>query len=72
MSPISWPVSIVSSDPYVDYVYDPYVYVAPTAGQLRGFVIPAGTRIYYGGVAGGADTATQIFVDDASLLIPYP
>jgi len=43
-----------------------------TAEQLNEFVIPAGTRIYYGGVAGGADIATQIFVDDATVLVPYP
>jgi len=33
---------------------------------------PAGTRIYYGGVAGGGDTATQIFIQDSTVLIPYP
>ena len=43
-----------------------------TASQLDAFVIPTGTRIYYGGVAGGADTATQIFVNDATVLMPYP
>jgi RHS repeat-associated protein len=32
------------------------------ATQLDTFVIPAGTRIYYGGIAGGADTATQVYV----------
>jgi RHS repeat-associated protein len=32
------------------------------ATQLDGFVIPAGTRIYYGGIAGGADTATQVYI----------
>jgi RHS repeat-associated protein len=43
-----------------------------TAQELNAFVIPAGTRIYSGGVAGGADTATQIFVEDATVLVPYP
>jgi hypothetical protein len=43
-----------------------------TAQELNTFVIPAGTRIYYGGVAGGADTATQIFIQDSTVLIPYP
>jgi hypothetical protein len=43
-----------------------------TAEQLNAFVIPAGTRIYYGGVARGADVATQIFIDDPTVLIPYP
>lgn len=40
-----------------------------TAETLNTFTIPAGTRIFLGGVAGGADTATQIFIQDPSVLI---
>jgi hypothetical protein len=43
-----------------------------TAEQLNLFVIPKGTTIYYGRVAGGGDTATQIFIDDAAVLRRYP
>jgi RHS repeat-associated protein len=42
-----------------------------TAQTLNAFTIPAGTRIFIGGVAGGADTAAQIFIRDPSVLIPY-
>jgi hypothetical protein len=38
------------------------------ATQLDAFVIPAGTRIYYGGIAGGADTATQVYVMDPEII----
>jgi hypothetical protein len=41
-----------------------------TAATLNTFIIPAGTRIFTGGVAGGADSATQIFLQNASVLIP--
>ena len=41
-----------------------------TAETLNTFTIPAGTRIFTGGVAGGADTATQIYIRDPSVLIP--
>jgi len=37
---------------------------------LNTFTIPAGTRIYQGGVAGGADGASQIFINDSNVLIP--
>jgi hypothetical protein len=46
--------------------------VGATASELNSFIIPAGTRILSGGVAGGADTATQIFIEDTSVFIPYP
>jgi hypothetical protein len=46
--------------------------VGATAETLNTFTIPAGTRIFTGGVAGGADTATQIFIEDPSVLVPYP
>lgn len=42
-----------------------------TAQTLNTFTIPAGTRIFMGGVAGGADTATQILIHDPSVLIPH-
>ena len=42
-----------------------------TAETLNVFTIPAGTRIFIGGVEGGADTATQIFIEDISVLIPH-
>jgi hypothetical protein len=44
--------------------------VGATAETLNTFVIPAGTRIFTGGVSGGATTALQIFIKDASVLIP--
>jgi hypothetical protein len=43
-----------------------------TAEQLNAFVIPRGTTIYYGRVAGGGERATQIFIQDASVLRPLP
>jgi RHS repeat-associated protein len=43
-----------------------------TAETLNAFTIPAGSRIFFGGVAGGADTATQIFILDKGVLIPIP
>jgi hypothetical protein len=33
-----------------------------TAETLNAFTVPTGTTIFTGGVAGGADTATQIFI----------
>jgi RHS repeat-associated protein len=41
-----------------------------TAATLNVFTIPAGTTIFMGGVAGGAESAIQIFIQDASVLIP--
>jgi hypothetical protein len=41
-----------------------------TAQTLNTFVIPAGTRIFVGGVQGGATWATQIFVRNPSVLLP--
>jgi RHS repeat-associated protein len=41
-----------------------------TAETLNVFTIPAGTTIFTGGVAGGADTALQIFIQNPSVLIP--
>ena len=43
-----------------------------TAETLKAFTIPAGTRIFTGGIAGGADTATQIFMENPGVLIPHP
>ena len=43
-----------------------------TAQQLNSFVIPKGTTIYYGRVASGGETATQIFIQDASVLRVFP
>jgi len=43
-----------------------------TAEQLNAFKIPKGTRIYYGRVEGGGEKATQIFIEDPSVLIPVP
>ncbi len=45
--------------------------VGATAEALNTFTIPAGTRIFTGGVAGGADTATQIFIENPGVLIPH-
>jgi len=45
--------------------------VGATAETLNAFRIPAGTQIFTGGVAGGADTATQIFIQNPSVVIPY-
>ncbi len=45
--------------------------VGATAETLNTFTIPAGTRIFTGGVAGGADTASQIFIQNPSVLIPH-
>ena len=45
--------------------------VGATAETLNTFTIPAGTRIFTGGVAGGADTATQIFIKNPGVLIPH-
>ena len=42
-----------------------------TAAQLNRFIIPTGTRIFTGRVAGGADSATQIFIRDSRVLIPH-
>ena len=41
-----------------------------TAEALNSFTIPVGTRIFAGGIEGGADTATQIFLRNSSVLIP--
>ena len=41
-----------------------------TAQTLNTFIIPAGTRIFTGSVAGGADSATQIFIQNPNVLIP--
>jgi hypothetical protein len=46
--------------------------VGATAETLNTFAIPAGTRIFTGGVAGGADTATQIFIRNPGVLVPAP
>jgi RHS repeat-associated protein len=43
-----------------------------TAEQLNRLVIPKGTSIYYGRVAGGGEKATQIFIHDASVLRAAP
>jgi hypothetical protein len=45
--------------------------VGATAETLNTFTIPAGTRIFVGGVEGGANTATQVFIENASVLIPH-
>ena len=42
-----------------------------TAETLSTFTIPAGTRVFMGGVEGGASTATQIFIENPSVLIPH-
>ena len=44
--------------------------VGATAETLNAFTIPAGTTIFTGGVAGGADSALQIFIQNSSVLIP--
>ena len=44
--------------------------VGATAQTLNAFTIPAGTQIFTGGVAGGADTVIQIFIHNPSVLIP--
>ena len=49
----------------------PRLPVGATAETLNTFTIPAGTRIFVGGVKGGADTATQIFIENPSVLIPH-
>jgi hypothetical protein len=41
-----------------------------TAETLNAFTIPTGTTIFTGGVAGRADTATQIFIQDQGSLPP--
>ena len=41
-----------------------------TADVLNAFIIPSGTQIFIGGVAGGADSAIQIFILDWSVLSP--
>lgn len=43
-----------------------------TAEQLNALVIPKGTTIYYGRVAGGGETATQIFIQNPSVLRVVP
>lgn len=43
-----------------------------TAEQLNAWVIPKGTTIFYGRVAGGGPTATQIFIQDADALRAVP
>jgi len=43
-----------------------------TAEQLTGFVIPRGTEIFIGRVAGGALSATQIWVRDVARLLSIP
>ena len=43
-----------------------------TAEQLNRLVIPKGTTIYSGRVAGGGETATQIFIPDAPVLRVVP
>jgi RHS repeat-associated protein len=39
-----------------------------TAEQLNTFVIPKGTTIHYGRIEGGSSNATQIFLEDPSVL----
>ena len=43
-----------------------------TAQQLNTFTIPQGTRIFYGRVEGGWQHATQIFIENPSVLKPAP
>ncbi|MFZ1217893.1 MAG: RHS repeat-associated core domain-containing protein, partial [Chthoniobacterales bacterium] len=43
--------------------------VGAAAEALNTFIIPAGTRIFTGGVAGGATGAMQIFIKNASILM---
>jgi hypothetical protein len=45
--------------------------VGATAETLNTFIIPAGTRVFTGGVSGGATTAMQIFIKNASVLIRH-
>jgi RHS repeat-associated protein len=45
--------------------------VGATAETLNTFIIPAGTRVFTGSVSGGATTALQIFIKDASVLIGH-
>jgi RHS repeat-associated protein len=40
-----------------------------TAATLSRFTIPAGARVWTGGIAGGADTATQVYVLNPDVLI---
>ncbi len=42
-----------------------------TAEALNAYLIPAGTQIFVGGVEGGAEFATQIYLQDLSALIPF-
>ncbi|MEK7747505.1 MAG: hypothetical protein AAB300_00290, partial [Nitrospirota bacterium] len=39
-----------------------------TAEQINAFVVPKGTTIYYGRVAGGGEISTHIFIQDPSVL----
>ncbi len=41
-----------------------------TADTLNTFTIPAGTQIFTGGISGGAEGATQIYIQNPSVLIP--
>ena len=43
-----------------------------TATELNTFVIPKGTRIFYGRVEGGGASATQIFIENKGVLVPVP
>jgi hypothetical protein len=43
-----------------------------TATQLNSWVIPKGTTVYYGGVAGGGKAARQVFIQDSSVLRAAP
>jgi RHS repeat-associated protein len=43
-----------------------------TAEQLNAFIVPKGTRIFYGRVEGGGATATQIFIQDSNALRAVP
>jgi hypothetical protein len=40
-----------------------------TAATLSRFTIPAGTRVWTGGIANGADSATQVYVLNPDVLI---
>lgn len=43
-----------------------------TAEQLNTFIIPGGTRIFYGRVEGGSARAGQIFIENPNALRPAP
>jgi hypothetical protein len=50
--------------------YDPWGKRRNSNGTLNTFTIPAGTQIFTGGVANGAEGATQIYIQNPSVLIP--